>query len=60
MNINENTLHEVPFQGSFTHNKNTFIKLNRSKNETEQEVFCDSWHSLPRLGNVKNSSKTNA
>ena len=52
MYVGQDTLHELPFQGSFTQQ---IMKLNRFKNETEKKVFCESRHSLLMLENVKNS-----
>ena len=51
MYVGQDTLHALPFQGSFTQE---IMNLNRFKNETEK-VFCESRHSLLMLENVKNS-----
>ena len=52
--IDEDALHEVPFQG-ISIQKSAYMTLNRFKNETDQNVFWESRHSLTRLENVKNS-----
>ena len=54
MYIDENALHEIPFQGMPIQN-NTFMTLNKFKNKNDQNLFCESKHSLPRLENIKNS-----
>ena len=49
MYIDDNTLHEVPFQGmSIQKKKNAFMTLNSFKNRNALMVFCESKHSLPR------------